>query len=180
MKSHCPTSHCPTSPIASRLMNDQSQSEVTVRRARAADIPGLVASSAALFAEDAGTRDPAVDIDWPLRHGAELFEAGLKDPGRLLLVAEHGGEVVGHLSGTVADGSARRPVKVATLASLYVRPAHRRTRTGAQLVETFMAWAKERGAEEAEVTAYATNPAAIRFYERHGFAARTLTLGLPL
>ncbi|MGQ4389965.1 GNAT family N-acetyltransferase [Streptomyces sp. SAS_270] len=161
-------------------MTDQPHSEVTVRRARAADVPGLVASSAALFAEDAGTRDPGVDVSWPLRHGAERFVEDVEDPGRLLLVAEHGGEVVGHLSGTVADGSSKRPVKVATLVALYVRPAHRRTRTGARLVKAFVAWAKERGAEEAEVSAYAENPDAIRFYERHGFAARTLTLGLPL
>jgi len=173
-------SPCQSSAIASRLMTDQPHLEVIVRRARAADLPGLVASSAALFAEDAGTRDPGVDVDWPLRHGAERFAAGLDDPGFLLLVVEHGGEVVGHLSGTVADGSAKRPVKVATLVSLYVRPAHRRTRTGARLVEAFLAWAKERGAEEAEVSAYAENPDAIRFYERHGFVARSLTLGLPL
>ncbi|MGW7725548.1 hypothetical protein [Streptomyces canus] len=34
-------------------MTDQ---DVTVRRARPDDIPGLVASSAGLFAQDAGTR----------------------------------------------------------------------------------------------------------------------------
>ncbi|WP_143688140.1 hypothetical protein [Streptomyces sp. 3214.6] len=35
---------------------------------------GLVASSAGLFAEDAGTRDPAVDADWPHEHAAGSFE----------------------------------------------------------------------------------------------------------
>ena len=54
-----------------------------VRRARPEDIPALVASSAALFAEDAGTRDATVDVDWPLAQGAERFAAGIDDPARL-------------------------------------------------------------------------------------------------
>ncbi|MFD6292865.1 GNAT family N-acetyltransferase [Streptomyces sp. NPDC060205] len=152
----------------------------TVRRARPDDVPALVASSAALFAEDAGTRDPSVDISWPLAHGAERFASGLDDPARLLLVAESGGEVVGHLAGVVAEGSAMRPLKVATLLSLYVRTAHRGTRTGARLVAGFLEWAREQGAQHAEVTAYAANQDAIRFYERSGFGAYTLTLGQPL
>jgi GNAT superfamily N-acetyltransferase len=154
----------------------------TVRRARPADIPALVASSAALFAEDAGTRDAAVDINWPHEHGAERFASGVGDPTRLLLVAERDGEVIGHLAGTVADGSAMRPVKVATLLSMYVRPAHRRTRTGARLVDAFLAWAREQGAQQAQaqVTAYAANGDAIRFYGRNGFGPHSVTLGLSL
>jgi len=154
--------------------------QAAVRRARPEDIPALVASSAALFAEDAGTRDAAVDINWPLAQGAETFASGLDDPARLTLVAERDGEVVGHLVGTVADGSAIRPVKLATLRSLYVRPAHRGTLTGARLVAAFLDWAREQGARLAEVTAYAANADAIRFYERNGFGPHTLTLGQPL
>ncbi|BCL25933.1 GNAT family N-acetyltransferase [Streptomyces aurantiacus] len=154
--------------------------QTAVRRARPQDVPALVASSAALFAEDAGTRDPTVDVDWPLAHGAERFASGLDDPARLLLVAEYEGEVVGHLAGTVAEGSAVRPVKVATLLSLYVRTAHRGTLVGARLVAGFLDWAREQGAQQAEVTAYAANEDAVRFYERNGFGPRALTLGQPL
>ena len=84
--------------------------EPTVRPARPEDIPGLVASSAGLFAEDAGTRDPSVDVDWPRRHGAESSAAALADPARLVLAVDHGGEVVGHLTGTLTEPSAVRPV----------------------------------------------------------------------
>ncbi|MFE2697702.1 hypothetical protein [Streptomyces mirabilis] len=38
--------------------------EVIVRRAEQADIEGLVACSGALFAEDAGTRDPISRARW--------------------------------------------------------------------------------------------------------------------
>ena len=161
---------------AGRYRAGMTDHEVTVRRARPDDIPGLVASSAGLFAEDAGTRDPSVDVDWPLRHGAESFAAALEDPARLVLVVDHDGEVVGHLTGTLTEPSAVRPVKSATLNALYVFPAHRRARVGGRLVAEFRAWAEAQGATQAEVAAYAANPDAIRFYERQGFGAHAVTL----
>ncbi|KAF5999714.1 GNAT family N-acetyltransferase [Streptomyces sp. WAC00263] len=160
-------------------MNDQ-QHEVIVRRAQPADVDGLVACSSALFAEDAGTRDPSVDVGWPREFGPERFAAGIDDPTRLLLVADCDGQVVGHLTGSVAEGSAMRPVKVATLVSMYVQPTHRRGGLGARLVAQFSAWAKEAGVELAEVTAYSSNADAIRFYERNGFASQSVTLRTAL
>ncbi|MFG2364251.1 GNAT family N-acetyltransferase [Streptomyces mirabilis] len=161
-------------------MSDR-QHEAIVRRAEQADIEGLVACGSALFAEDAGTRDPGVDINWPREHGPQRFASGLADPNRLLLVADRGdGEVVGHLTGTLLEPSAMRPVKVATLVSMYVRPAYRRDRIGGRMVAEFRSWAKESGAASAQVTAYASNAEAIRFYERNGFASQSVTLEATL
>ncbi|MBY8343639.1 GNAT family N-acetyltransferase [Streptomyces spinosirectus] len=150
--------------------------QVIVRRARAEDIPGLVASSAGLFAEDGGTRDSSVNVDWPRQYGAQTFAAALEDPARLVLAVERDGQVVGHLLGTATGPTAKRRTTSATLVSIYVRPEHRRARAGDRLVEEFLDWARRQGAEHAEVTAYATNTEAIRFYERGGFTAMTLTL----
>lgn len=58
-----------------------------------------------------------------------------------------------------------RPVKVATLVSMYVQPDHRRGGLGKRLVTRFASGAREEGAE---VTAYAGNADAIRFCERSG------------
>ncbi|WP_236067546.1 GNAT family N-acetyltransferase [Streptomyces brasiliscabiei] len=156
------------------------EQEVTVRRARAEDVPGIVVSSSLLFAEDGGERDPSLDVDWPRLHGAEVFTAALQDPGRLLLAALYGGEVVGHLSGSLSGPSAMRPAASATLMALYVRPEHRRARLGARLVDTFLEWAREHGAAHAEVTASAANADGIRFYEREAFRPQALTLRLNL
>ncbi|MYS87588.1 GNAT family N-acetyltransferase [Embleya scabrispora] len=158
-------------------MSDQ-QLEVVVRRARPADLDGLIACSSALFAEDAGTRDPSVDVSWPREYGPAHFAAGMDDPSMLLLVADYAGRVVAFLAGSVAEGSAKRPARTATLVSLYVDPAHRHGGLGVRLVNEFSAWAKEVGAELAEVTAYCSNADAIRFYERNGFARQTVTLRL--
>lgn len=116
-----------------------------------------------------------VDVGWPHEHGAGSFTAALADPARLVLVVVYDGEVAGHLSGSLTEPWAVRP-KSATLNGLYVRPAHRRARVGARLVEEFLAWAGAQGAVQAEVAAYAANPEAIRFYERQGFGAHAVTL----
>ncbi|MFL6075941.1 MAG: GNAT family N-acetyltransferase [Mycobacteriales bacterium] len=150
--------------------------DVRVRVARVEDIPGLVASSAALFAEDAGTRDPTMNVEWPHQHGHLRFTETIGDPDRLILVADAAGEVVGHLTGALSEGTAYRPVTVATLASLYVRPTHRSGGVGADLVRAFRDWARDRGADRVAVTAYAANAAALRFYQREGFVPHTVTL----
>ncbi|MER5477665.1 GNAT family N-acetyltransferase [Streptomyces sp. NPDC002734] len=133
-----------------------------------------------MFAEDAGTRDPSVDADWPREHGRQRFTAGIDDPDRLLLVADRGGEVVGHLTGVVAEGTAMRPVRVASLVSTYGRPDHRRERIGGLLIAGFTAWVKEKDAALAEVTTYSSNTEAIRFYQRGGFTPKAVTLEVVL
>jgi GNAT superfamily N-acetyltransferase len=151
--------------------------EIQIRRASAADVAGFVASSAGLFAEDAATYDDTVDIDWPRTDGAQRFLDALVDPYRLVLVAVDGQDaVVGHLTGLLSDPSAMRPVRVATVLSLYVFVEHRRGGVGARLVDGFRAWAKQRGVDRLEVTAYANNSDALRFYRRHGFAPQSVVL----
>ncbi|MET8957390.1 GNAT family N-acetyltransferase [Streptomyces sp. NPDC004533] len=166
--------------MSDQLRVSDQHLETVVRRARRTDLEGLVACSSALFAEDAGTRDPSIHVGWPREFGPERFAAAMDDPGRLLLVAARGEQVAGHLMGTLAEGTAMRPVKVATLVSMYVQPRHRRDGLGARLVAQFSAWAKEAGAALAEVTAYSGNAEAIRFHERNGFASQSVTLRATL
>lgn len=150
--------------------------EVTVRRATKDDLAGLVASSTLLFAEDAGTRDPATDSEWPLKHGEAAFGASIASPDTLVLVAVADDAVVGHLTGVLSQGSETRPGRMATLRSMFVRPEHRSGGVGATLATEFRAWAADSGAERMTVTAYATNEAAQRFYQRHGFAPMFVSL----
>jgi GNAT superfamily N-acetyltransferase len=150
---------------------------IAIRRAVAADVDGFVATSTALFAEDAGTRDDTVDLEWPRKYGAQRFNETVGDPNRLTLVAvDEDGPVVGHLSGLLGEATSMRPVRVATLLSLYVRPAHRGSGVGARLVAGFRAWSRDHGMDRMEVTAYAANAGALRFYEREGFVAQSVVL----
>ncbi|MFF4412693.1 GNAT family N-acetyltransferase [Streptosporangium sp. NPDC001559] len=157
-----------------------SDNGVVVRSATAADLDGVVACSAALFAEDAGRRDPSLDVNWPKEHGPVHFAAALGDPARLVMVADDGGRVVGHMTGSLSGPTPMRPVAVATLGSIYVQPAYRGQKIGSRLVAEFRTWAGGNGAQYAGVTAYAGNEGAIRFYQRNGFAARSVVLETPL
>lgn len=147
-----------------------------IRKAVPADIEGLVACSAGLFAEDAGTRDPTLSQEWPALHAAASFLAQLQDDSKLVLVADAEGAVVGHLTGSLGEPSDVRPIRVATLVSMFVMPSHRGAGVGARLVAAFREWAKSIDADRVSVSAYATNEGAIRFYRRHGFVPRTLQL----
>lgn len=158
-------------------------SDITVRRATAADVPGWLESSAALFAEDAGTRDETMNVRFPYELGVDGYTELLDDTARLVLVAEAndgnaGGdsEIVGHLTGKLSEPTDIRQVRVATLSSLYVRPAYRGQHVGGDFVAAFRQWAQEHQADRIAVTAFASNEAAIGFYERQGFVPYTLTL----
>jgi GNAT superfamily N-acetyltransferase len=151
-------------------------SEFSIRPATEADIPDAAASVTGLFREDAGTRDATMSQDWPLHHAAEALAADIADPEKTLFVADADGEIVGHLRGYVSMPSEVRPIRVATLLSMYVLPHHRSAGVGARLVAAVRGWAREHAADRLAVSAYAANESAIRFYERNGFAARTVVL----
>ncbi|GAA3106038.1 GNAT family N-acetyltransferase [Streptosporangium carneum] len=157
-----------------------SEIGVVVRVATTADLDGVVACSSALFAEDAGTRDPSLNVNWPREHGLARFTEALGDPGRLVMVAEDDRRIVGHLTGSLSEPTPMRPVTVATLGSVYVQPAYRGQKIGARLVAEFRTWATLHGAQYAGVTAYSGNEAAVRFYQRNGFAMRSVVLETTL
>lgn len=157
-----------------------SEIAVTVRRGTITDLDGIVGCSSALFAEDAGTRDPTLNVNWPREHGLGLFMDALSDPDRLVMVAEDHDRIIGHLTGALFEPTAMRPVKVATLGSMYVQPPYRGKKIGARLVTEFRGWARHHGARYAGVTAYASNEAAVRFYRNNGFTVQSTVLETSL
>lgn len=151
---------------------------VWIRRAEPVDVPSVVGLSDALFREDAGSRDPTVNLEWAVQEGRRYFADPLTDDSAACWLAESvpDGAVIGYLAGRLREGDSLRPVRVATLESMYVREGFRGRSVGARLVARFLAWAKEREALRASVTAYAANGDAVRFYEREGFSPRNLSL----
>jgi GNAT superfamily N-acetyltransferase len=152
---------------------------VTVRRATVADIDGLVASITGLFAEDS-VRDRLRNPDWPQADAADDETKNITNPDMLVLLAERDGSVIGHLTGGFYAASAMWTAPRAYLISMHVMAAWRGQNVGAQLVEYFRSWAKEKGAVQLRVTAYAANTGAIRFYQRHGFAPLETTLAVDI
>ena len=151
--------------------------DIDIRRATPADLPGVAASSAALFAEDGATRDPLRNADWPRDNGQAWVDELFAAPDALVLAAaSHDGTVVGHLIGHFAAASAMFTAPRTELVSMRVVPEYRGQNIGGRLVEEFFAWSRERGAARFHVSAYAANESAIRFYRRHGFAPLSIQL----
>ncbi|MEU9830133.1 GNAT family N-acetyltransferase [Streptosporangium sp. NPDC048047] len=155
-----------------------------ITTARVEDVPALVASAAALFREDGGRRDPFMDVDWPARDGDDYYRGMVTGEGNLALLARSGspeGPVVGHLTARMRGRDELRPdAVVAELLSMRVDEEHRGRGVGARLVERFLAWAGERGANQAVVSAYATNSDAVRFYRARGFTPVHVSLQADL
>jgi GNAT superfamily N-acetyltransferase len=151
--------------------------DIDIRRATLADLPGVAASSAALFAEDGAARDRLRNADWPRDNGQAWVEELFGAPDALVLAAaSQDGTVVGHLVGHFAAASAMFTAPRAELVSMRVVPEYRGQDIGGRLVEEFFAWSRERGAVRFHVSAYAANESAIRFYRRHGFAPLSIVL----
>jgi len=151
--------------------------DLIVDRATPDDLDALVSLVAQLFREDAGRRDPTSNVDWPATDEARQYYADLvADPGSLVAVARDGGETVGYLVGKLREPDAGRPVRFAILESMLVSQAARNRGVGSRLVDAFFAWARERAAERASVSAFVSNKDAQRFYARAGFTGQTLTM----
>jgi GNAT superfamily N-acetyltransferase len=149
---------------------------VTIRPATPADLADLVRLSAALFAEDGGTRDRYTDVGWPARAGARYFTAVVAGDTTACWVADVADGVAGYLVGRDMGTSETRPVHVVELESMYVRPAHRGGGIGTGLVGRFRDWAVSRGAGRLAVSAFASNEGALRFYRRSGFTDHSVRL----
>ncbi len=154
---------------------------MAVRQAEVRDVAGIVELSGALFREDAGSRDPSMNLGWPEEEeGREYFSALVTDEDRVCLIAESGGEVVGYLAGRMGEGDTLRPVRIAELESMHVREGFRSGGVGASLAAEFLRWAAGKGAERSSVTAYAANVRAISFYESLGFRSMRLSLEMDV
>lgn len=154
--------------------------DVLIREGTTADIAGLVASNAALFAVDAAARDPLRNPDWPPLHAAEHVASTLADPAMLVLAAEAGGAVVGHLTGALLAVSPMWTAPRAELFSMHVMAPWRGQGIGSRLVGRFRDWAQDRGVVQLRVSAYTANEGALRFYQRHGFTPLDTTLTLDI
>ncbi|HEU5469021.1 MAG TPA: GNAT family N-acetyltransferase [Actinophytocola sp.] len=147
--------------------------EVTIRRARAADVDAIVA----MLADDplGATRERPGDP-----HYAEAFAALDAEPHQLLAVAEAGGAVVGTLQLTFISGLSRVGATRAQIEAVRVRSDQRGAGLGQRLVEWAIERARERGCVMVQLTSDATRVDAHRFYERLGFTASHVGLKLAL
>lgn len=142
----------------------------TIRPATVADLDRLAAIRAAREGEDPGV-------------SRAVFERALaRNDDSLLIVAEHGGEVVAYGRAGRFDPPADAPANCAPaghyLTGVVVAPPHRRRGVGRALTEARLAWIAER-ADAAWYFANPRNRATIDLHARLGFVEVTRDFRFP-
>ena len=142
--------------------------EVTLRRARTEDTAAIVA----LLADDAisaARGDTASDDDLPAY--AAGLDSVLADGSNDLLVAEHGGRIVGTFQLTRIPGMSRRGSTRLLVEAVRVSSDLRSSGVGSALMRWIMDVATaDLGSPLVQLTSDAQRVEAHRFYERLGFA----------
>lgn len=151
-------------------------SVVELRRARAVDLPAIVA----LLADDSLGRSRE-DVDsadlTPYRPAFELIDA---DSAHLLVVAARGPDVVGTLQLTFIPGLARGGALRAQIEAVRIRADTRSDGLGTAMFRWAIDESRNRGCALLQLTSDKQRRDAHRFYERLGFVASHEGLKLTL
>ncbi|RCV51831.1 GNAT family N-acetyltransferase [Marinitenerispora sediminis] len=149
-------------------------SDLQIRRAVAADIPGIVA----LLADDelGATRESPHDLA-PYREAFAEIDA---DPRQFLAVAERGGRTVGTLQLTFLPGLSHRGGTRAQIEAVRIAGDARGRGLGTVLISWAVEEARRRGCRMVQLTSDAGRVDARRFYERLGFTASHVGFKLAL
>lgn len=145
-----------------------------LRPATPADVPALSALATdafvAKFAMLYRPEDLAAYLAESLSEPATAAE--LANPGRIYCLAERDGVLLGYAKIGLACGfpDHARGQRVMELKQLYTAPAATGQGIGAALMDWAMDQFRARGADEVQISVYAENFGAHRFYQRYGFA----------
>ncbi len=147
---------------------------VRVERAVAADIPAIVG----LLADDFLGADRETDPDDPAYRGA--FDDLAADPRQLLTVLTRGEAVLGTMQLTVVPGLAHRGALRVIVESVRVAASERGTGLGSEYLRWALDWSRAAGARLVQLSSSERRVDARRFYERLGFVADHIGMGLDL
>jgi GNAT superfamily N-acetyltransferase len=144
-----------------------SRAVVTVRAARAEDVPALV--DLWLELRDDGLRRRGSTPESP-EHAAARFELALADESSRIVVAVYEGTIIGMAQLWRTRPSLLGDTSSVELSAMHVAGAHRRRGAGKALVAAAVAYADEMAAESVVVSVFPQHRDANRFYARLGFA----------
>lgn len=138
---------------------------ITFRKARAADLPAIVA----MLADDplGAARE---DASLPLAQGyVDAFDAIDADPNQLLAVAVDGGEVIGTLQITFLAGLSRKGAWRGQIEAVRIAGHRRSGGIGRRMFEWAIGECRARGCSLVQLTTDKGRADAHRFYDSLGF-----------
>jgi len=147
---------------------DLGPARVTLRRARASDIPGIVDL---LAADQLGATRDGVGCAEDLATYQAAFEAIDRDPAHLLIVAESGPDIVATMQLSFLPGLARRGALRAQIEAVRVHETYRNRGLGAGMFTWAINESRRRHCALVQLTTDKSRTSAHRFYEQLGFVA---------
>ena len=148
--------------------------ETNLRPAGAADLPALSALATASFIAKFGPLYSPADLATFLAESLSeaAVRAELANPDRIYRLAEADGHLFGYAKIALTCGfpDHARGSRVMELKQLYTAPEATGLGIGGALMDWAMGEFTARGADEVQLSVYAGNDGAHRFYQRYGFA----------
>lgn len=109
------------------------------------------------------------------------LHALIQDDQSLLVVAEQAGALIASGYAQIRESKAHlQHDRHAYLGFMFVRPEYRGQGVNKAVLERLLAWSKDNGVVDCYLDVYAENTAAIRAYEKAGFAGSLLEMKLQL
>ena len=144
-----------------------------LRAATAADVDALAELGARSFTAKFGHLYRPEDLAAFLAasHGPAKVAKEIADPAMRVALAEEDGKLAGFCKLVMACGwpEHARGRRTIELKQLYTDPGATGRGIGARLMDWALAEAARFGADEIQLSVYADNPGAQKFYRRHGF-----------
>jgi len=148
---------------------------VKIRKAKVDDLGQLIKLRLQMInaCPDSFLDDYGELSEWTIADWGEWFSRLTEAKNSSLIVAEDGKELIG-VAGCKGVKH-RRAAHVATLVGVGVLPEYRGKGIGRAILEKMIAWIKkETKVERLQLTVYADNEIAIKFYEKLGFVKEGL------
>lgn len=165
--------------------SDGGAASVEIRRAVAADVPTIAQLNGDVQRLHAAAH---AELFKPASAGDEVmawFAAALAKTGAHLLLGTVEGKAVGYIYGqvmTYQENPFRYPLETGLIDQLSIHPAFQRRGYGDALLDALLVSFRAASVARIELSVWAFNDSARRFYERRGFTMvqQRMSLELPL
>jgi len=148
---------------------------IKIRKAGIADLARLIDLRLKMInaCPDSFLDDYGELSDWTIEDWGKWFSRLTEAKNSHLIVAEDNGRLIGIVGCKGVEH--KRAAHVATLVGVGVLPKYRGKGIGRKMLEKMIAWVKNKTkVERLQLTVYADNLTAIRFYEKLGFVKEGL------
>lgn len=151
--------------------------QLTIRQATLADLETLLSFEQALIDFERPLDATIKDGDIHYYNLENMISAASVE----IVVAESGGEIVGCGYASIEDSKPYLTHRQhAYLGFMYVVPEHRGKGVNRLIIDKLKQWSVSKGVTQMRLEVFASNPAAIKAYEKVGFAPRLLEMTASL